>query len=159
MTVPIGPPTGRIPLPLPLEYSFAGRAVQPQAAKGRVMIRIERGAEVDGPKGEGGPRRHGVWEYHVVAYPLVCGYSRQPLLDACRQFKSLYGLTAEIAGVFREGSEVEDVSCVIGKGALLTVSDPSNGKIRFAKFVPFVPFAGRMAKADDTETETEGTAA
>jgi hypothetical protein len=64
------------------------------------MIKIIRGAEVDGPKGQDGPRRHGMWAYHAPAYPEVCGYSRQPLLDACRQLKSLYGLSAERAGVF-----------------------------------------------------------
>jgi hypothetical protein len=121
-----------------------------------VVIRIERGAEVDGPKGEGGPRRHGIWEYHAVGYPLVCGYSRQPLLDACRQFKSLYGLTSRTAGVFREGRDVADISCVIGKGALLTVSDPSGGRIRFVKFVPFEPFASRGNAVD---IETDGAAA
>jgi hypothetical protein len=62
------------------------------------LIRIIRGAEVDGPNGAAGPRRHGVWEYHAPLYALVCGYSRQPLLDACRQLKSLYGLTGWLWG-------------------------------------------------------------
>jgi hypothetical protein len=122
-----------------------------------IMIRIERGAEVDGPKGEAGPRRHGVWEYHAPGYPLVCGYSRQPLLDACRQFKSLYGLTSRVAGVFREGRDVADISCVIEKGALLTVRDPSSGGIRFVKFVPFEPLVNR-GKPDDAETDGETAA-
>jgi hypothetical protein len=59
------------------------------------MIKIVKGAEVDGPRGEAGGKRHGVFAYHAdpELYPLVCGFSRQPLLDACRQLKSLYGVT------------------------------------------------------------------
>jgi hypothetical protein len=37
------------------------------------MIRIELGAEIDGPKRTNG-RRHGVFEYHAVGYP----YPLQP---------------------------------------------------------------------------------
>lgn len=91
------------------------------------MIRIERGAEVS----------PGVFEYHCLAWPLVCGKSRQPLLDACRQFKTLYGLTKEAAGVFRNGSSAPDISCRIEVGASLTTSDPSLGRISFVKFTPF----------------------
>ena len=101
------------------------------------LIKIVRGAEVDGPKGEVGPRRHGVWAYHAPGYPQVCGYSRQPLLDACRQLKSLYGLTGERAGLFREGSDSPDISSPIEVGAATTVKEPSNGAVRFGKYVPF----------------------
>jgi hypothetical protein len=99
------------------------------------MIEIIRGAEVDGPKGEAGPRRHGIWAYHAPAYPEVFGYSRQPLLDACRQLKSLYGLSAERTGLFREGSEVADISCSVEAGAATTVSDRDKGSIKFDKYV------------------------
>jgi hypothetical protein len=89
------------------------------------MIRIERGAEV-------GP---GVWEYSVRGYPNICGRSRQPLLDACRQLKSTGGLTDHRAGVFRRGLEVADISCVVREGAELTVSEPSGvGRARFIKY-------------------------
>jgi hypothetical protein len=98
------------------------------------MIRIERGAEVDGPKPTDGSR-HGVFEYHCVRYPLVRGYSRQPLLDACRQLKSLYGLTAQHVGLFREGSEVADITCPLEVGAATTVWD--HGVVKFAKYRPF----------------------
>ena len=62
------------------------------------MIKIVKGAEVDGPSGEAGGKRHGVFAYHAdpEPYPLVCGFSRQPLLDACRQLKSLYGVTGTL---------------------------------------------------------------
>ena len=89
------------------------------------MIRIERGAEV----------APGVWQYSVCGYPQVCGKSRQPLLDACRQLKSIGGLTDHLAGVFRSGSDVADIFCVVREGADLTVSEPSGvGKVRFVKY-------------------------
>jgi hypothetical protein len=86
------------------------------------MIRVIRGREVDGPEGEkDGKRRHGVFEYHALRYSLVCGYSRQPLLDACRQLKSLYGLTGGRVGLFREGRDTPDLSCSLEVGAATTV--------------------------------------
>jgi len=100
-----------------------------------IMIKIIKGAEVDGPKGQDGPRRHGMWAYHAPAYPEVCGYSRQPLLDACRRLKSLYGLTGERAGLFRKGSEVADISCPIEVGAATTVKEPDKGVVRFGKYI------------------------
>jgi hypothetical protein len=92
------------------------------------VIRIERGAEV-------GP---GIWEYFVCGYPNISGRSRQPLLDACRQLKSMGGLTDHIAGLFRRGMEVADIFCVVRVGAELTVSEPSGtGKVRFVKYRAF----------------------
>jgi hypothetical protein len=99
------------------------------------MIKIIRNAEVDGPKGEAGPRRHGILAYHAPAYPEVCGYSRQPLLDACRQLKSLYGLTGERVGLFREGRDTSDISCSVEAGAATTVSDRDKGSIKFDRYV------------------------
>jgi hypothetical protein len=101
------------------------------------MIKIIRGAEVDGPKGEAAGRRHGTWAYRAPGYPLVCGYSRQPLLDACRQLKSLYGLTGEGAQLFREGRDTPDISCGVDVGAATTVREPANGGIGFVKYVAF----------------------
>ena len=72
-------------------------------------IRIDLGAEISGP-GPGAGRRHGIFEYSCVRYPRVRGYSRQPLLDACRKLKALCGLTGERVGLFRKGrSEVGPV--------------------------------------------------
>jgi hypothetical protein len=106
------------------------------------MIKIIRGSEVDGPKGEAGGRRHGTWAYHAARYPLVCGYSRQPLLDACRQLKSLYGLTGERAGLFREGRDAPDISCGVDVGAATTVREPAAGAIGFGKYVAFANVFG-----------------
>ncbi len=105
------------------------------------MIRIVRGAEIDGPKGEAGPRRHGKWAYRADGgqYPLVCGYSRQPLLDACRQLKSLYGLNGERAGLFREGRDTPDISCPVEVGAATTVQES-----RFAKYVDLAKVFARV---------------
>jgi hypothetical protein len=91
------------------------------------MIRIELGAEVS----------PGIWEYVVPSLHL-CGKSRQPLLDACRQLERILGDTAEAAGLFREGRTIPDISCSISEGAGLTVAEPKNGKIiHFAKYRPF----------------------
>lgn len=91
------------------------------------MIRIERGTEV-------GP---GIWEYHAPAYPSVFGKSRQPLLDACRQLKSILGEMYVRVGVFRDGSEVADISCTLKIGAATAVSETDRDGIRFVKFKKF----------------------
>jgi hypothetical protein len=56
------------------------------------------------------------------------------LLDACRQLKSIYGVTAKRVGIFREGRDTPDISCSIEVGASTTVSDCARG-LRFAKYV------------------------
>jgi hypothetical protein len=56
-------------------------------------------------------------------------------LDACRQLKSMGGLTDYIAGLFRSGMEVADIFCVVREGAELTVSEPTGvGRARFIKY-------------------------
>ena len=93
------------------------------------MIRIERGKEV----------APGIWEYSIPSLHLF-GKSRQPLLDACRQIKRALGPTksaGERAGVYRPGKSQPDISCMVLDGAALTVSEPSNGRIKFTKFHEF----------------------
>jgi hypothetical protein len=90
------------------------------------MIRIERGAETS----------PGIWDYCVPSLRL-CGRSRQPLLDACRQIKRVGGATDAAAGVYREGMDAPDISCRVEVGAETTVSDTDRG----VKFVPYRPFA------------------
>jgi hypothetical protein len=90
------------------------------------MIRVERDAEVS----------PGVWAYRVPSLAL-CGKSREPLLDACRQIIALVGFTTEDAGIFREGRAEPDMTCPVQKGAEVTVSEPANGKIRFARYRAF----------------------
>jgi hypothetical protein len=93
------------------------------------VIRIKRGREV-------GP---GIFEYSIPSLAL-CGRSRQPLLDACRQIKRACdptSLAGKRAGVFRDGKAEPDISCLVLNGAELTVAGPSNGKIHFTKFREF----------------------
>jgi hypothetical protein len=97
--------------------------------QGVVMIRIERGKEV----------KPGIWAYTIPSLGLS-GKSRQPLLDACRQIKRASGSTksaGERAGVYRPGKSQSDISCMVLDGAALTVSEPSNGRIKFTKFHEF----------------------
>jgi hypothetical protein len=86
------------------------------------MTRVEGGAEIS----------PGICEYSVRGYPDICGRSRQPLLDACRQLKSMGGLTDHRAGVFRDGSGVADISGVAREEAELTVSKSSEAS--FVKY-------------------------
>ena len=115
------------------------------------MIRIIRGAEVDGA-GVGAGRGHGKWAYRADRYPLVCGFSHQPLLDACRQLKSLYSPHGERVGLFREGRDTPDISCSVEVGAATTVKEPSNGAIRFGKYVDLSKVFPRPAGGIDLDT-------
>lgn len=91
-------------------------------------IRVELGAEVS---------RRGIFEYSVAGWP-VHGRSRQPLLDdACRALKSMGARTEDEAGLFRAGRSIPDLTCRIGVGADLTVSEPSRGVCHFAKWREF----------------------
>jgi len=90
------------------------------------MIRVERGAETS----------PGVFAYTVPSLGLS-GRSRQPLLDACRQIKSLLGPTGQLAGLFREGHSEWDIRCRVDVGAELTVKEESAGGIRLARHNPF----------------------
>jgi hypothetical protein len=111
------------------------------------MIRIERGAELDGPSPRSG-KRHGVFQYSCPEYPAECGFSRQPMLDACRQLKRILGPTASRAGVFREGRDTPDLSCQIEIGAATTVKEPFNSKITFGKYVDLTTVAFNREAAE-----------
>jgi hypothetical protein len=93
------------------------------------MIRVDRGEEV----------APGIFQFSIPSLHLF-GKSRQPLLDACRQIKRALGSTKSAgvrAGVYREGKSQPDISCLVLYGADLTIFEPSNGKIKFAKFQEF----------------------
>jgi hypothetical protein len=64
--------------------------------------------------------------------------------DACRQLQSHYGITRERVGLFREGSEVADISCPIEAGAGTMVSDPDKGTIRFVKYIDLATVFDRV---------------
>jgi hypothetical protein len=93
------------------------------------VIRIHRGNEI----------KPGIWEYSIPSLGLS-GKSRQPLLDSCRQIERALGLTKSVgahAGVYRSGHTEPSISCAVLAGADLTVSEPSSGNIKFAKFQKF----------------------
>jgi hypothetical protein len=122
------------------------QAHQTDPEPAETIVRIELGAEIDGPNG---PSNHGTWQYSCARYPQISGHSQQPLLDACRQFKRLYGCTSQQqtaiggvrVGLFREGRTTPDLFCVLDDGAAVTVSEPSRGAIGFRKFKAFDPSA------------------
>ena len=86
----------------------------------------------------------GIWLYRVEGYALE-GRSRQPLLDACRQLKSLGVDTDRAAGLFRSGRDKPDLSCSIRVGAATTVLEDDRDRIRFGKFRPFTDIRAREA--------------
>ena len=91
-----------------------------------IVIRIDLSTEV----------KPGIFDYRIPSL-RVEGRSRQPLLDACRQIKSILGPTAELAGLFREGRTQWDLRCPVDVGAELTVSERNAGTIRFERFREF----------------------
>jgi hypothetical protein len=96
--------------------------------------------------------RQGVWRYSVDGTPIE-GLSRQPLLDACRQIKSLYGATAAHAGLFHAGSDTPSLTCSVETGAKTTVSEGQRHGPVFTKFKAFAVarhgHAGKPAFAAD----------
>jgi hypothetical protein len=116
----------------------------PAVTASKVTIRVERGKEA----------APGIFEFSVPSLRLF-GRSRQPLLDGCRLVKRTLGLT-ELAGVradvFREGQTEPDISCPVLKGAELTVAEPSNGKIAFAKFRKFDSSVFMTNESEDAVT-------
>jgi hypothetical protein len=85
----------------------------------------------------------GVWQYSV-ARPHLEGRSRQPILDACRQLKSMGAPTHERVALFRRGFSDPDISCTVGVGAATTVLEDRRLGPRFGTFQPFDP--GRRPK-------------
>jgi hypothetical protein len=99
------------------------------------MIRVDLGEERDGSSENAG-RRHGKWHWRCSLYG-VDGYSRQPLLDACREIKSMGGDPFLLAGLFRDECSTPDLTCSVGWGADHTVDE--SGTPRFRKWIPFDP--------------------
>jgi hypothetical protein len=95
------------------------------------MIRVIRGKEV----------RPAVFDYGgTVAGVDFRGVSRQPLLDACRQIKSILKGTDTAkrrVGVFRVGRREADVSCALDWGAAHTIVESYKDGMRILKYHPF----------------------
>ena len=77
--------------------------------------------------------KDGSWVYkYQVAFPgqpsrILEGSSRQPMLDACRELKSMGEALSAKCGLFRKGSSEPDLIGVVGPASELTVSDPARG--------------------------------
>jgi hypothetical protein len=99
-----------------------------------------------------------IFEYSIPSLGLS-GKSRQPLLDACRQIKRARGLTEEAqerAGLYRAGRSTPDLQCAVLVGANLSVTEPNQGRIHFAKFQEFSRSAtlpNRIGGAAEIEQE------
>ena len=99
------------------------------------MIRVERGEEVS----------PGVFAYRIPSLQ-ISGKSRQPLLDACRQIKSILGETGDTyAAIYREGRLDPDATCSVKWGAAHTVHERGRG-IRFVRYRPFGEKLGKAAE-------------
>jgi hypothetical protein len=108
------------------------------------IIRVERGLEIE----------PGKWRYSVPAYGVE-GCSHQPLLNACRQLKSLCSepLSRRI-GLYRRGKDEPDLLCTVELDAATTVLDSNSRGPYFAKFKPFDP--GKMPTSDDGRRLEDG---
>lgn len=82
--------------------------------------------------------KKGTWPYKVGGR-LMGGFSRQPLLDACRQLKAMGEPEAAPIGLFWLDSTVWSVRTTVGAGAALTVEETDRG-IRFRRFRDFRPW-------------------
>jgi hypothetical protein len=93
------------------------------------IIRVELGLEVE----------PGRWRYSAPAYGVE-GCSHQPLLDACRQIKSLWPETlSQQIGIYRRGKDKPELLCTVEVGAARTISESNSRGPYFAKFEPFDP--------------------
>jgi hypothetical protein len=108
-------------------------------------IRVERGAEVS----------PGVFAWRVPVLGLS-GQSRQPLLDACREIKSLLGATGQRAALFRRGRVEWDIRCSVDWGAAHTVKESSAGAVRFARYQSFQDGIGALVALRCEKTTVHG---
>ena len=79
--------------------------------------------------------RPGVCEYRgTYAGEAYSGFSREPLLEACRALKRMGADTADKVCLFRTGKSDWDLRCSVGWGAVHTVDEARTG---FAKWKPY----------------------
>ena len=104
------------------------------------MIRIERGKEI----------KPGVFEYRVEDYARgikIEGRSRQPLLDGCRQIKSILKDTRGVrAAVFNGKNTQADVSCMVDWGAEHTIIERAEVGLVVEKYRAFDSRRGNLDK-------------
>jgi hypothetical protein len=90
------------------------------------VIRIVRGRQLP----------NGKFPYSAPGF-AVEGVSRQPLLDACRQFKRMGADPARRIELWHEGGTEWDLCTTIGYGAAKTVNEDAKSGARFADFKEF----------------------
>ena len=109
------------------------------------MIRIERGKEI----------KPGVFEYRAEDHARgikIEGRSRQPLLDGCRQIKSILkdtrGVRAAVFNRFaRDGKNTQaDVSCMVDWGADHTIIERAEVGLVVEKYRSFDSRRGNLDK-------------
>ncbi len=88
------------------------------------MIRVEREE-----KGKNGKYRY------RVAGCAVEGFSRQPLLDACRAVRAMGADPSREIGLFRGKSAIWDLRTTVGYGASKTIAEEDRGGLRLRDFV------------------------
>ena len=83
------------------------------------------------------------WKWHAaIAGKTVHSVSREPLLDACRHFKSMGVNPRASAGLFRkgrldsEGRPTPDMTCTVGTGAKWTVQENEKTGPTFVRWKP-----------------------
>ena len=111
------------------------------------MIRVMLGEEYGGWRSVGCGFSHGVWHWYVRLgqngnASTLEGYSRQPLLDACRELQRIGTPLTSPVGLFREGRSKPDLFCTVEAGAGLTVREDVT---RFCKWKPY-PMGARHLK-------------
>ena len=97
------------------------------------LIKVELGEEVDGPGKDAG-RRHAKWHW-MIAELSLSGYSRQPLLAACRAIKRMGGATdTQRMALYWPGKMQPSMVCSVGWGAAHTVDETT---LRFTRWKPY----------------------
>ena len=92
----------------------------------------------------GSEKRPGVWSWECISPrdgKSYSGFSRAPLLDACRALKRAGENTLLEIGLFgKDGNDAPLIRTTIRTGASLTVSDKV-GNCKFADWMPNLRFA------------------
>ena len=91
------------------------------------MIEIERDEKSVG----------GRYRWRMRGKPEICGFSREPLLDACRALNSMGEPPGNEICLLRPGGTDWDLRTTVGYGASKTVKDTLT-----PRFVPFQSFPG-----------------
>ena len=93
------------------------------------MIRVERDEKIVNGKCR--------WRVQVAGVGVLEGFSRQPLLDACRALKSAGADPRQRAALYRPGHEEWDLRCMVSWGASKTIRESSKEGLQLRNYEPF----------------------